>query len=351
MSIFAWKMLEHTKPLDYPGTQYVCGLLASSPDDFGDSGHVRSIPGTSNNEFSLSNKGIRSHAMCRNSKVQLGGSALSLGFVFRPESLATPNPGGHTMSIWITKCDFDQFLRQDPWSLLAGISFPSEAQTKPQTEYFLSEFSDMSERDSEGTRYCRKAPFLAARRHSVLQLQLLVPTGASIVHVDGWPHDRWDEEEHLFFVRSTSDWRQCGAKFAVAWDDRITIHYRLLTNKYWASNSNDKLLAPGARDFFRFTVFDANVFDMPSPRSPGQADWEFEEEISDWIMKFNVPRATHVVTVIPGTGLVAVLSVKYSHVVEDEDVCMNPFRRLQMSFEVMKVEKAPIPLHLEWDFI
>lgn len=72
-------------------------------------------------------------------------------------------------------------------------------------------------------------------------------------------------------------------------------------------------------------------------------------KINDWIREVKAPRATQVVTEIPRMGLVTVLSVKYSHV-EDEDVCMNPFRRLQLHFEIMEAEKAPIPLHLEWDF-
>lgn len=349
MTIFAWKMPEHTKPLGCPGTHYICGLLASSPDDFWDSGHMISIPSTSSNEFSLSNKGIRSHTRCRNSEAKLGGSALPLGFVFRPESLTNPNPDGHTMSIRITRCGFDQFVRQDPWSLLAGITVPSEAQTKPQTEYFLSELPERSEGYSEGTRYCPKAPFLAARRYSVLQLQLLVQAGASILNVDGWPHGRWDEEEHLFFVRSSSHWGLCGASFAIEWDNQTMIQYRLLINNHWASNFNGKLRFPGGSESFRFTILDSGRFCLPDPPPPGQADWEYDVRIREQIRELKVPRATQVVTKIPETGLVAVLSAEYSHV-EDEDVCMNPFRRLQLHFEVMEAEKAPTPLHLDWDF-
>lgn len=346
MTIFAWKMPEHTKPLDYPGTQYVCGLLASSPDDFWDSGHVISIPSTSNNEFSLSNKGIKSQTRCTNSEAQSGASALPLGFVFRPKSFTNPNPDGHTMSIRIRRCGFDQFVRQDPWSLLAGILIPSEAQTKSQTEYFLSELPNTSERDSEGTRYCPKAPFLAARRYSVLQLQLLAQTGASILHVDGWPPGRWDEEDHLFFVRSSSLWGLCGARFAVVWGNQIIIKYGLLANNFWAS---DIPFPVGGESAFQFTIFDAQRFNPPRRRVSGEADGEFQAKINDWIREVKVPRATQVVTEIPDTGLVAVLSVKYSHV-EDEDVCINPFRRLQMSFEVMGAENAPTPTHLNCDW-
>lgn len=347
MSIFAWKMPEHTKPLDYPGTQYVCGVLASSPDDFWDSTAMTSIPSTSTNEFSLSSKGIRSHARCENSEAKLGASVLPLGFEkFRRNFLTTPYPIGQTMSIRITRCGFDQFVRQDPWSLLAGILIPSEAQAKPHTEYFLSELPDTNEGDSEGTRYCAKASFLADRRYSVLQLQLPVQTGVSIAYLDGWPQGRWDEEGHLFFVRSSSHWGLCGASFAIHWEKQpmTPLQYSLLANNFWASN-----IPGGSESAFQFGIFDAERFNPPDRRLPGQADWEFQAKINDWIREVKAPRATQVVTEIPRTGLVAVLSVKYSHV-EDEDVCMNPFRRLQLHFEIMEAEKAPIPLHLEWDF-
>jgi hypothetical protein len=340
MSIFAWKMPEHTKPLDYPGTRYVCGLLASSPDDFWDCGTVTRIPKTNINEFSLSNKGVKSHARHQRLDTLEDGSGLPLRCVSSANALSFGT--SRAMLAQITRCGRDLFVRQDPWSLSFRPDGISETEIQPQAEYFLSELSDMSEGD--GPRYCLKVPFLAARRYSVLQLQLPAQTEVPIEYVHAWPVGQWNEEDLVFFVQSPYHWGSCGARLGFGWTYGVRLDYTLLADG-WSSNAKG---LDGEEDHFRFTIANASVFDLPDPRLPGQADWEFESKISNQIRELGVPRTTQVVTEIPNTGRVAVLSAKYS-LARDDNVCYNRFRRLQFHFEVVEIAKAPTPVDLGWD--
>jgi len=335
MSIFVWKMPRNTKPRNHPGTRYVCGLLASSPDDFWDCGTVNRIPNTHINEFSLSNKGVKINSSDRSRVLGLGSilpleCALGAG---DPEFLRH-----QPMSVRITRCGFDLFVRRDPWSVGLNPVALDERKTQPRTEYFLYELPDMSGGDLS-PRYCRKAPFLAAQRYSVLQLQFPAQTGVFIAYVHAWPEGQWNEEDFLFFVPSPHYWGSCGAQFSVRWKDRVRLDYTL-----WAEVWSEVGWRNGD---FRYTIVDASVFNLPA-RLPGQGGWEFERKIKDQIRKLAVPRTTEVVTEIPGAGLAAVLSVKDSHV-EDENVCHNPFFRLQFHFEVVEIGKAPTPVDLGWD--
>ncbi|KAK0750044.1 heterokaryon incompatibility protein-domain-containing protein [Schizothecium vesticola] len=333
MSIFAWKMPEHTKPLDYPGTQYVCGLLASSPDDFWDCGIITRAPNTNINEFSLSNKGVKSHA--RREKIGALGGSSSLPLECASNARGLPFHLPFTMWAKITRCGFDLFVRRDPWSLGIGVAASSGTEIQPQTEYFLSELPDMSVGDS-GPQYCLKAPFLAARRYSVLQLQFPAQQiDAFIDYLYAWPKGQWNEEDFLFFVPSRYDWGSCGVLFGVRWKNRVDLHYTLFT--------------PGminlefrTADCFQFTIADASVFNLPDPRLLGQTDLEIK------IKELGLPRTTQVVTEIPNTGLVAVLSAEHS-IARDKNVCQELFMRIQFHFEVVEIGKAPTPVDLGWN--
>ncbi|KAK1830421.1 HET-domain-containing protein [Podospora conica] len=343
MSIFAWKMPEDTKPPDYSGTPYVSGLLAYSPDDFWDCLTVTKLPSQviGTHEFSLSNKGIKLHTRF---KLDFEGtSALPVGCPFRPRR-------GEIMAVRIAQYGFDQFLRQDPWELLPA-SYGT-AITQVQPEYFLSEHLNAnSEGDTAGRRYSLKALFLAARRYSVLQF--LFPGRndiAHIRHIDAWPKGRWDEEDKVFFYDTEFDnWGRCGARFVVTWTGGdhgfVPFNYTLLTD-YWSSELDQDY------DGFWFTIADANVFKLPDARFklPGQTEEEFEKQVDGRILELGVPRASQVVTKIKNTELAAVLSVRYSQVV-DKDVCCKPFRRLQFHFEVVHIDKAPTPVDMGWDSI
>lgn len=286
MSIFAWKMPEHTKPLDYPGTQYVCGLLASSPDDFWDCGAMSPAEDSNskNIEFSISNKGIKSRSRIDPCDEWREGIVLSLQCALSP---------GHyrTVAARMTRWGFDQFLRQDPWSLpwSPGHAIFDGDETSPQAQYFLSELPDNTGGDSEDRRYCQKAPFLAARRYGVLQIQFPVYTEAEFELVYGWHEHQWNRGDSVFFIQSRQragqgDLGFCGLKFSISSVDvNRYLNYTLLVDG-WTSDFRAEHPEPYDEDapmsrFFQFTIVDINDFNPLDSRLPGQTDLEFEKKL------------------------------------------------------------------------
>lgn len=259
----------------------------------------------------------------------------------------------------MTRWGFDQFLRQDPWSLpwSPGHAISDGDETSPQAQYFLSELPDNTGGDSEDRRYCQKAPFLAARRYGVLQIQIPVYTEAEFEIVYGWHEHQWNRGDSVFIQSrqraGQGDLGLCGLKFSISSVDvNRYLNYTLLVDG-WTSDFRAEHPEPYDEDapmsrFFQFTIVDINDFNPLDSRLPGQTDLEFEEKLYERIQRKGIPRTTQVVTEIPDKGMAAVLSVKYTRV-EDKDVCCNPFRRLQFHFEVVKVEKAPTPVDWEWD--
>lgn len=140
-----------------------------------------------NIEFSFSNKGIKSRSRIDPCDEWREGIVLSLQCALSP---------GHysTVAARMTRWGFDQFLRQDPWPLpwSPGHAISDGDETSPQAQYFLSELPDNTGGDSEDRRYCQKAPFLAARRYGVLQIQFPVYTEAEFEIVYGWHEHQWN---------------------------------------------------------------------------------------------------------------------------------------------------------------
>jgi len=335
MSILAWTLPESTIPLDYPETRYICGLLATSPDVFQDCLTVAGVPHMETDEFSLSNKGIKSSARCG---LVRHFNVLSLRCSASPEMPID-------LCILVKRCGSDQFIRHDPWKLHEGYAPGDINRSRAQHEYFLSEVPDVDGR--EGPEFRPMAPFLIARRYSVLQIVFPVHRNIRIRDVKGWPEGRWDEDDDLFFVEVEYYGGVCVLRFTVYWGDSIFFNYTLYGENW--SDGPRELREYGGVDAFRYTITEPQFFYPQACRVPGKVEPEVEQNLKERIRALTIPRTSQCV-INRAWGKAGVLSARYS-TVEDNNVCHNPFRRLQFDFEYVDIADAPTPVDLGWSWL
>lgn len=192
-SIFAWTKPIATRKSDFERYRLFCGVLATSPDDFGELPYTAQERRLFNaSEFALSNVGLRTKASVTLHQTSWGGYSYILPLQHLTSGYSA---AASTLGVRLRKCGENTFTREDPWKLFHG---PGGEPSLPEERYFLTSIPAVAE--------CLPGfadeLFIEKARRFALQIH----RPPEVVVEDVWPASRYDEEDQLFFTdQSTRD--------------------------------------------------------------------------------------------------------------------------------------------------
>ena len=140
----------------------------------------------------------------------------------------------------------------------------------------------------------------------------------------------------------------CILRFTIYWElaKGTTIFFTyVLYGENWSDGIRERREYGGV-DYFRYTITKPAIFYPKACGEPGKVEPTVEEDVKRQIRMLRIPRRSQCV-MNGGLGKAGVLSAKYSEA-EDNEVCHNPFRRLQFDFEYVDIADAPTPVDLGW---
>ncbi|KAH8600671.1 heterokaryon incompatibility protein-domain-containing protein [Bisporella sp. PMI_857] len=189
-SIFAWRVppvVGSTRHND----RVFCSLLSDEPAAFATCGSIVTKLSDGRREFSVTNVGVKS-------KVQLLSEGLPGQHARRSIlPLACCTTSHNSLGIRIRKCGPDQFIREDPCTLVEHIQ--DMFQHAPTEIYLLTELPGTDLTSIYSTSDIT-SPIAQTRSH-VLHIKL----SPQMELYDLWPSARFDDEDQVFFISGDSN--------------------------------------------------------------------------------------------------------------------------------------------------
>ncbi|KAI0515468.1 HET-domain-containing protein [Xylaria bambusicola] len=331
LSILAWSNdpksgYEYAAPSECDRTLFST-VLASSPESFRGCHNYRDLQNHSTPDFSVSNRGIQIRAKF----------GLTLSNNSAQEVLPVCQFEIWTLAIKVRNVGAGCYVRQDPMELVSVV--PWQMSHRFMSTPFL--LTQPVWKDSWDTTFGWE-PILSSR-HCGLQVVL----DSSMEISRRWPWTKWDEVDRLFFGPEDSDLGWAALKIVgeppddfVVQGDRQPLNF-LLYVFGWAKPQSERP---------RYTLHRVN----------GEANDRALEEMNgtavteDWNTYWVVNRlVTHQVpeqsVVIVGShnGQTLLLTCNHS-MVEDQSICLNPFWRVTLSWQLVSCDQLPLITDGRW---
>lgn len=330
LSIFGWCLPARRDPHPDAGTRFLCGILADSPTAFTGCGSFGLLLTHNLAEFSLSNIGVKTRVQLQSTIIPgTQASCYVLPLHYR-------NASRRPLAVRLRKVGEDQFLREDPWTLLECVEPLSL--NLPRESYFFTQLPRMV------TSPC---PFIS--------MDILMPqmrTGALQIKMpllmflhDVWSWGRYDKEDQLFFVSGNAN-RDCGIirliGYAIVPNAANTVFAfeTVFCAIGWASTLAEEL---------QCSLVDSRTFANEIKEARIEiADWDAQRSQVLHILKVRkVPKFSVVAFDVPQTD--KCVRVSYTlRSIDQPSLCGNTFRAVEFSFEVIERKNLPPVKHEEW---
>ncbi|KAI1766651.1 HET-domain-containing protein [Hypoxylon sp. FL1150] len=318
-TIFAWTIPRTINSSQHPDDKVYSSILAGSPDAFSNIEHD-SGPVYPPRELSVTNKRVKGQVSILIAQVR--GNPKHRYIL----PLHNYNSSYQEVGVLLKKIDIDEFVREDPYTLVA---YTKRAYATPQEIYILI---DLPHVPNPFTEY----EFIKRKKSSVLQTRL--PPEMKIKYEDVEPKSQYDVEERLFISSRFPSLDTCmlslgvdagfGFKaectfIAVRWPG-VAIQYGLVHDELFRSELDDLRQKIGTRTY-------------SDTRTMRYLELE------------GIRKSSSVAIGIPFGNASVLISVKPTWAVYDENVSIYPFWRMNFSFEVMAAEQVPQIPAGEWD--
>lgn len=336
LSIFAWTMPAASNSLPRSEIRYYCGMLAERPLHFAGCAEISRDPGYGGQQFWTSNNGVKTRIQILSEPVR-GRKAyryiLPLDCYWAPQRF---------LGVRLRKCGPDQFVREDPWSLVEDTKlFYPNAPRERLLLVRLPELRLPSDPLISDTRY-----FIPESRSHALQIQL----PSEMWSIDAWPWSRFDDEDQLFFINSNSPgrWDACskrlGAEFTVqASPQKIDVNIECMFCAVgWAASEASSL---------QCTLVDYRSFHVALNEVQSQiVHWNPDRhQFLDHLVQNKIPKCSVATFEIPGSAFSVAVSFRPT-LVRDKRICRGPFWRVKFSCEIYQSESLPPVVVEDWKF-
>ncbi|KAI9146852.1 HET-domain-containing protein [Paramyrothecium foliicola] len=327
LSIFAWVRPDTMhKPLDTTERVF-CGVLAESPACFADCFAMTRAARQEMREVTFTNAGVKLRARIHH-YIEMAKGKRSYRYVWR---LGCSRDGVANLGVRLRKCGADQFVREDPWSLLnaAGTSSPSI----PGETYLLTDFP------SYPPNALLSGYSVAQTRESGLQMH---SEGRYVLH-STLPRARFDEEDQVFYTNTEYE-----GDSAIA---RIGINLDLNGKRYqfvamFIAVGWSQQVHPGLQCSIvdcKANAAALNEFEAEFPELEHDRD-----AVTQKLAYFGIPKARSALLKNKGTDCTVMVSYRAT-LVNDSTVCGDEFWRVEFHHEIYGTDNVPTPECGKWE--
>ncbi|KAI1774759.1 HET-domain-containing protein [Hypoxylon cercidicola] len=306
LSIFAWTIPKTINPSQGPDERVYSGILAESPAAFS---MAAVNPSGRSPEFSVTNKGIKSQV------------AMFIGPVpgKRGERYVLPlhnwSPASSRLGILLRKFDIDQFVREDPSTLIECSDRRRYA--APQEIYCPMEFP-----------LPYKGSSIAEMRPLFLQFRL--PPEMRIKYESVEPKSRYDVEDQLFFTPEPLGSDPCTLSLSLDVSSEFKAECTFIIASWWSGISMQYSLV---HDEPFHSVLD-DIRDKLGKQTC--SNWQMLR----YLASNNISRSRSVVISIPGGHTNVLISARHT---------LDPISQMVLSFEILETRKVPTILREKWE--
>ncbi|KIN05218.1 hypothetical protein OIDMADRAFT_51035 [Oidiodendron maius Zn] len=318
-----------------PNDRVFCGILAKSPIAFASCGSFEKTVDYRPQEFSVSNIGVKTQAKILSKPIMGKGH----GTCYILPLACSCAPQQSSLGVRLRKCGSDQFIREDPWTLIEDTENLLPNCTRQR--YLLTGLPEINLYPDSQT--LDMSLLIAQTRSNVLQIRL----PANIDIHDAWPWDRFDDEDQLFFV--SGEPRKDSASMRLRVDFPTQVRRRKTTAEFecvfyaigWSELETSSL---------QCTLVDYRSFTTKLN--------EVQSEITGWghdrrlvledLAFHEIPKCSSAALKIQGTEKSALVSFT-PVLVSDPRICRNSFWRIEFSCDLCETNKLPQIQEEGWD--
>jgi hypothetical protein len=319
-SIFAWKSPAPIKRDRNAKQRHYSGVLATSPREFIDGGSLTVLPNETTLDFSFTNQGIKIGTPLLRERIL---NKQAFRYIF-----AVCRSASEVLAISLRQLGPGQFIREDP-SSLSVMQVYMCAKTTSQSRFLLTHLPSINSIDE------------VISNQRVYGLQICLPEGLFVEK--GWPWMRWDDEDHLFFLRGDTGEGDCAA---VNIKGRIGTRGAMIPIECmffalnWAQTKSGRLHS---------TIFDPRLHSNAASQLIAQLTDHDKQRYRfiDDLIGFQIPQFSQAFFEHPKSELG--ISISYTAtMVQDRRVCQRPFWRVQVSSSVCHRKDRPQPKDARW---
>jgi hypothetical protein len=334
-SIFAWEKRPLSINESMSGTRLFCGVLAETPFAFAGCTSVTKESNFGLHEFSITNIGVRTRVPILSDQIpgRQGYRYILPLNCYRAHQ--------QILGIILRKCGPDQFIREDPSSVVESTQLLYPRSIKER--YLLTEFPEMNMYSD--SLLLDRSMFIARTRSHALQVKL--PPNIDIHNA--WPEARFDDEDQLFFLPSGSSgrWDSCALKLNAQCAYRvgrrnIDVGFECM---FYAVGWSDKETSCLQCTLVDFRSFATALNEVQSDNDAGGYD---RHQVLDQLALHQIPKCSSAIFSIPGTEASTIVSFTSTQML-DFSICQNKFWRIEFSSKVCKAKDVPKIRNEEWD--
>ncbi|KAK4444725.1 HET-domain-containing protein [Podospora aff. communis PSN243] len=340
LSILAWKVPVDPSPSPIP---VISGVLADSPRCFGGQGAFKADKGTKACEFITTHRGIK----IQSTEVEISRSTDGAAYKYILLLNHLDNQG-RRVAILLERCGAGQYIRSSPSSF---IFHPADENGKGDRVWSV-ERSGLG--SSSGTRYLltdlqwlgsefqHEVPF-TTRLPEIKDLgiiQVKQPRWATFDRA--WPLENYDLSKQGFLF-PTSDSQDGVAVLKLRWSftrgdfpAQVTQFMFVMFYRFPADPENP----PPEISLFKLERIPPATLDMLQEMLSMASDTRNPAGLQLFLRYHKIPKLARDTVPIPGTDAVDLVWFECA-VVEDRQICENPFWRVE--FHVDKVHKDEVP--------
>ncbi|KAK5053351.1 hypothetical protein LTR84_002325 [Exophiala bonariae] len=336
LSIFAWRMSPPWEGHHKSKTRHYCGVLAETPSCFIGCSQISRDAGYGGHQFWTSNNGIKTRIQILSEPIK--GKKKAFRYILPLDCYWTPQ---RFIGVKLRKCGPDQFVREDPWSLVEDTRdfYPNG----PRERFLLSRLPGIN--ISSHFLITDTSEFIAQSRSHVLQLRY----PSEMVTIDGWPWSRFDDEDQVFFINSNSPgyWDACSKRLGInvtvqTGEREVDVDIECMFYALgWSSLEVDNL---------QCTLVDYRSFHAALTEVQSQiTSWDHDSrQVLEQLAWNKIPKCSLVTVKIAGSDCSVAISFKPT-LVRDKKVCRGQFWRISFSCDVFQSGSLPHVIDEEWN--
>lgn len=327
LSIFAWTRPDTAGLPQNTTRRAFCGVLADSPACFAECLSATRIARQEMREVTFSNAGVKLRARIHYYR-SYADDKRGYQYVWR---LDCARDGITNLGVRLRKFGPDQFVREDPWSLLSCSG--SLYSGIPRERYFVSEFPDQPPGVALSTH------FIAQARASGLQMQLT----ENLYLIGSWPRARYDGEDQLFYTNTENEGDSAIARICISLpglDGEMVDFEAMFIAVGWAQGDVTQ---------FQGTIVDyeENSITLKELVAEFSELEHSKDQVIGKLRRCGIPRAHSSLFKVPETDHTVIVSFTPS-IAEDPEICSGEFWRIAFHYTVYKTEPIPSIEYRAW---
>ena len=343
LSVFAWRrQAPATAPTDDRPRREYCGVLATEPRDYAESGSFSKRKPFARHELLSMNGAIMAKIQLFVETTQKAGYRyllpLDCCYDSRPEV---------TLCVRLRKCGYNEFVREDPYGVVEFLR-PLLSPIILANRYLLPDTTTQewgSADPSNTPESAMNMDLVGQNRSRAIQLEL--PVGMWLHTIDVWPGYRFDGEDRAFyltgpnFAHDASIQRLRGGVLS-SFGEHIKVNFEcVFCTLGWSSTDEDNPPQCTLLDY-------SKVASVLTELRTEVCGWDFHRNyVLERLVFHGMPRTSSVV--VQGKWSRVRVSFKVE-LVTDGNVCRGKFWRVVFSFESCGDESDGQESSEEWVF-